>query len=172
VRLDRRGVLVAAAAGSAALASGAAAQRGSDAEVMARLLSLERGLGDLYEAAGRRGALDRALAERLTGHEREHADGLERALRGAGPAPRASVPSPALNRALAAGGTAFLRYALRLELEAVAAYADAVTSLRDPRLLQPLGSIMAAEGQHLAALRAALGTESLTRAFETGQPVG
>ena len=35
----------------------------------------------------------------------------------------------------------------------MAAYADAVTNLRDPELLQPLGSIMGGEGQHLVVLR-------------------
>ena len=70
------------------------------------------------------------------------------------------MPSPALNRALASGGRAFLRYALALEEEAVAAYADALTSLRDPDLLQPLGSIMGSEGQHLVVLRAELGVRA------------
>ena len=77
------------------------------------------------------------------------------------------MPSPALNRALARGGAAFLRYALALEEEAVAAYADALASLRDPDLLQPLGSIMGSEGQHLVVLRRELDVEPLTRAFET-----
>ena len=36
-----------------------------------------------------------------------------------GAAPLATVPSPALNRALASGGRAFLRYALAREEEAV-----------------------------------------------------
>ena len=79
------------------------------------------------------------------------------------------MPSPELNRALARGGATFLRYALALEGEAVAAYADAVAQLRDPELLQPLGAIMAGEGQHLVALRRELGIEPLTRAFETGR---
>ena len=81
----------------------------------------------------------------------------------------ATVPSPELNRALARGGESFLRYALALEGEAVAAYADALAQLRDPELLQPLGAIMAGEGQHLVALRRELGVEPLTRAFETGR---
>ena len=51
----------------------------------------------------------------------------------------------------------------------MAAYADALAQLRDPDLLQPLGAIMAGEGQHLVALRRELGVEPLTRAFETGR---
>ena len=125
----------------------------------------------MYDAAGRRGALPAALAKRLRDQEAEHAKGLEQALSGER-APVATVPSPALNRALASGGPAFTRYALRAEEEAVAAYAAAVTDLRDPDLLQPLGSIMAGEGQHLVALRAELGVAPLTRAFEIGRRVG
>jgi rubrerythrin len=162
-------------AGSAAVALAAVApvgaRRGSDAATLEDLLSLERALESMYDAAARRGMVPAELAERLRDHEREHAEGLEQALTGKR-APVASVPSPALNRALASGSTAFLRYALRAEEDAVRAYAAAVTGLRDPELLQPLGSIMAAEGQHLVALRAELGVKPLTRAFEIGRAVG
>ena len=170
MRIDRRAAL-AAAAGSLALASAPAAraQRGSDRDTLERLLSLERRLESAYDAAARMGALDRRLAELLRDQEREHADGLQEALSGGPRTPVASVPSPELTRALARGGTTFLRYALALESEVVAAYADAVSQLRDPDLLQPLGAIMAGEGQHLVALRRELGIEPLTRAFETGR---
>ena len=170
MRVDRRSALAAAAAGTVALAAGtpARAQRGADRDTLERLLSLERGLESAYDAAARRGALDGKLARLLRDQEREHAKGLEETLTGGRRAPLATVPSPALNRALASGGQAFLRYALALEEEAVAAYADALTSLRDPDLLQPLGSIMGSEGQHLVVLRAELGVRPLTRAFEGG----
>jgi len=111
------------------------------------------------------------LGERLRDHEREHAKGLEQALSGKR-APVATVPSPALNRALASGSAAFLRYALHAEEDAVRAYAAAVTDLSDPDLLQPLGSIMGGEGQHLVALRSELGLKPLTHAFEIGTAVG
>ena len=170
MRIDRRAAL-AAAAGSVVLtlAPVARAQRGSDRDTLERLLALERRLESAYDAAARRGALDTDLAELLRDQEREHAAGLEEALSGGARAPVATVPSPALNRALAGGGATFLRYALALESEAVAAYAAAVTDLRDPELLQPLGAIMAGEGQHLVALRRELGLEPLTSAYETGQ---
>jgi hypothetical protein len=170
VRVDRRTAL-AVAAGSAVLLAppSAGAGRRSDRDTLEDLLSLERRLESAYDAAARRGALPLELARRLRAHERAHAEGLEEALSGSGRAPVATVPSPELNVALARGGRAFLRYALAQEELAVAAYADALTRLTDPNLFQPLGSIMAAEGQHLVALRIELGVEPLTRAFEAGR---
>ena len=69
----------------------------------------------------------------------------------------ATVPEPELTRALSGGRRDFLRFALRSESEAVARYADAVTNLGDPTLLQPLGSVMTSHAQHLVLLRKALG---------------
>ena len=169
----RRREALAAVAGSVALAAAApaAAQRGSVRATLEDLLSLERTLESMYDAAARRGVVPVELGERLRDHEREHAEGLEQALTGKR-APVATVPSAALSRALASGAAAFLRYALRAEEDAVRAYAAAATGLRDPELLQPLGSIMAAEGQHLVALRSELGVKPLTHAFEIGARVG
>jgi hypothetical protein len=167
VRIDRRSALAAAAGSAVLLAPQAASgQRRNDRDTLERLLSLERGLESLYDAAARRGALPSGLARRLRDHERLHAEGLEEALSGGARAPVATVPSPALSLALERGGRAFLRFALAQETAAVAAYADAVTRLADRDLLQPLGSIMAAEGQHLVALRSELGVEPLTEPFE------
>ena len=172
MRVGRRQALAALAGSATLLAAGpAGAQRRSDRATLEDLLSLERTLESMYDAAARRGVLPADLAERLRDQEREHAKGLEQVLSGRR-APVATVPSPALNRALASGRGAFLRYALRAEEEAVGAYAAAVTDLRDPDLLQPLGSIMAGEGQHLVALRSELGVKPLTHAFETGTAVG
>jgi hypothetical protein len=174
VRLGRRQALLAALSGSALAAwpARAGALGRPDRDVLERLLGMERRLESAYAAAARRGAMERRLAALLRDQEHEHAAGLERAL-GAGPrAPVAGVPPPELARALASGGHAFLRYAAGLESAAVAAYSDAVTSLRDDSLLQPLGSIMASEGQHLVALRRELGASPLTRAYEVGQPPG
>ena len=111
--------------------------------------------------------MDADLADLLAGHEGEHADGLERVLKKQARAGTlATVPSPEVNRALAGGRDGFLRFALDSESEAVAAYADAVTDLRDPALLQPLGSVMTSHAQHLVLLRKALGETALTRSFE------
>ena len=64
------------------------------------------------------------------------------------------MPSPELTAALRSRES-FARYALELEAEAVASYADAAAAIRNPRLRQPLGSIMACEAAHEVALREA-----------------
>jgi hypothetical protein len=171
VSLDRRAALAAGAtaAGALVLAAPATARSGADKQVLERLMALEIRLRSTYEAAARRHVVDADLANLLAGHEGEHADGLGRVVKqkSAG-GTVATVPAPEVNRALSGGRRGFLRFALRSESEAVAAYADAVTALGDPALLQPLGSIMTSHAQHLVLLRKALGETVLTRAFEPG----
>jgi Ferritin-like domain len=154
------------AAGGAAVAvalgrPARAAAQVSDREQLERLLALEHRLEAAYETALARDAIEARLGERLLAHEREHVRGLGRVLaaRG-GRAPRAAVPPPQLGAALA-GRTAFARFATRLEAETVSAYQEALATLRDVRLLQPLGSIMAAGAQHQVALRQEVGDELL-----------
>jgi rubrerythrin len=133
----------------------------SDVEVLEDLLALETRLLSAYEAALRRDAIGVALGEMLRDHEREHARAIEQALRHAGRrAPRASVPSPELAAALRSPAS-FARFALDLEVEAVASYAEAAAAIRNPRLRQPLGSIMACEAAHEVALREAAGARVL-----------
>lgn len=168
MRADRRTALL-AATGSLLLPRAGSAQTGvPDRDVLEALLARERELESAYAAAARRRVIDAGLARHLGRQEREHAEGLERTLAGRPRNPVASVAPPELNRALAGGRRPFLRYATALEEAAVAAYADAVTALRDEKLLQPLGSIMASQGQHLVLLRRELGISPLTRAYETG----
>jgi rubrerythrin len=132
----------------------------SDADLLEDLLAVEARLASVYEAALRRGAIEPALGEALVAQERQHAAALERALAGRGRNPRASVPSPELAGAL--GDPArFARFALGIEAEAVAAYRDAAATIRDERLRQPLGSIMACEAAHTVALRESLGMRLL-----------
>lgn len=139
----------------------AAAAERPDVELLEELLGLERRLESAYEAALRRDAVAPGLGEALRDQEREHARGLEQALARAGRRnPRASVPPPELAAALRTPAS-FARFALDLEAEAVAAYAEAAASIRNPRLRQPLGSIMACEAAHEVALRDALGERSL-----------
>jgi ferritin-like protein len=129
----------------------------SDVELLEDLLAHEQGLISAYEAALRRQAIDVALGESLRDHESEHARAIERALAGAGSRnPRASVPAPELTSALRSRSS-FARFALDLEARARASYAEAAASIRNPRLRQPLGSIMACEAAHEVALRNALG---------------
>jgi rubrerythrin len=132
-----------------------------DAEVLEGLLATEQRLISAYEAALRRDAIDPALAEQLLAHEREHARALQQTLGGGAERnPRATVPSPQLTGALRSRA-AFARFALGLEAEAVTAYAEAAANIRDAKLRQPLGSIMACEAAHVVALREALGERPL-----------
>jgi rubrerythrin len=129
----------------------------SDRDLLEDLLATESRLISIYEAALRRDAIDAGLGERLLEGEREHAKALERALAGAGPRnPVASVPPPELGAALRSR-EAFARLALATEAVAMAAYVIAAATIRDPKLRQPLGSIMACEGAHQVALRDSLG---------------
>jgi hypothetical protein len=133
----------------------------TDVDILEDLLALENRLISAYEAALRREAIDVALGETLRDHEREHARGIEQALRHAGRrSPRASVPSPDLTAALRSRAS-FARYALELEARALAAYAEAAAAIRNSRLRQPLGSIMACEAAHGVALREAIGDRTL-----------
>jgi hypothetical protein len=139
------------------LARPATAAAPPDADQLERLLTLEQQLESLYEAALARDAVDSALGEALLEHEREHVRGLEQALRGRRrAAPRATVPPPRLGAALT-GPRSFARFAIDLETETVRAYQQVLTTLRNDRLLLPLGSIMASGSQHVVALRQAAG---------------
>jgi hypothetical protein len=155
VTASRRQVLLGAAAASLALAPPAAAQS-PDAEQLQRLLGLERRLEAAYAAALARDAIDPGLGERLLEHEREHVRGLEQALGRA--RPRATAPPPKLEIDFT-DRKAFARSALELEAETVDAYQDVLTTFRNDRLLQPLGSIMACGAQHEVALRQVLGED-------------
>jgi Ferritin-like domain len=129
----------------------------SDVDRLEDLLALENRLLSAYEAALRRDAIDVALGELLRDHEQEHVRAIEQALRHAGRrSPRASVPSPDLTAALRSRES-FARFARELEAEAVASYAEAAAAIRNPRLRQPLGSIMTCEAAHEVALREAAG---------------
>lgn len=121
----------------------------SDAQLVTGLLALERRLVALYDAALDRRLIDAATARLLRDQEREHAAGLERALRGMGaPVPDEVVTAPDLN-----DRDAFLLAAMEAEDGAVSAYVDALAELRNPRLAQPLGAIAASEGQHQVVIR-------------------
>lgn len=153
----RRGLLVTVGVAPLALAATAAAAPASDLDILERLLLRERRLEAAYDRALRRGVLGEQLAASLRDQEREHARGIEMTLTARGRrAPDAPEPDPRLAASLRSRD-AFAAYALGLEGRAVRAYVDALASLRDTRLLQPLGAIMASEAQHEVALRMALG---------------
>jgi hypothetical protein len=153
----RRGLLVTAGVAPLALAAAAAAAPASDLDILERLLLRERRLEAAYDRALQRGVLGEQLAASLRDQEREHARGIEMTLTARGRrAPDAPEPDPRLAASLRSRD-AFAAYALGLEGRAVRAYVDALAGLRDTRLLQPLGAIMASEAQHEVALRMALG---------------
>jgi Ferritin-like domain len=143
----------------AVLVARPAAAAPSDAEQLQRLLAHENRLESVYEAALARDAIEPGLGQSLLDHEREHVRGLEQALRGRG-APRAAVPPAGLAPALASRAD-FARFAAGVEAETVGAYQDVLTTLRNDRLLFPLGSIMASGSQHVVALRQAAGDKLL-----------
>jgi rubrerythrin len=156
---SRRRVVAGGAALALVLARPAAAAAPPDVERLERLLALEHRLESAYETALARDAIEPRLGETLVSHEREHARGLRQALRGRRE-PRAGVPPPELGEALASRAD-FARFAIDLEAETVRAYQDALATLRNDRLLLPLGSIMASGAQHVVALRQAAGQDLL-----------
>ena len=127
----------------------------SDSELLVVLLAREQRLVAAYEAALRRDAIDASLGEALLAHERRHVAALEQTLAGRGN-PTATVPSPELTAALG-DRRSFALYAIRLEGETVGAYADHVPRIRDPKVRQPLGSIMVCGGAHVVALKDSVG---------------
>jgi len=131
----------------------------SDAELLNDLVSRERRLVSAYEAALRRDAIEASLGETLLAHERAHVAALERTLAGRGD-PVASVPSPELTAALR-HRRSFALYAKQLEDELVYMYADRVPRIRDPKLRQPLGSIMICDASHVVALKQSMGNRFL-----------
>jgi hypothetical protein len=169
VRTTRRRLLALAAAlplGGAVATRGAAGSRSggrSDTELLDELVTHEHGLAAAYAAALRRRAIEPALGELLLAHERDHVRGLEQVLSGVGRrAPRATVPSPELTRALRSR-EAFASHAFKLETDALSAYSEALPQLRDAGLRRPLGSIMVCGGTHQIALRDVLGEPLLPR---------
>jgi Ferritin-like domain len=160
VSVTRREIVAAGIAAGMAVPAGASAQA-SGVGAVERLLTFESRLEGAYRAALERQAIEPRLGRRLLAHEREHVRGVEVALRALGRRrPRATVPMPEQAAALASPRS-FARFALSLEEETTAAYAELLAGLSAPGLLQPLGSIMACGAQHQVALRALLGRDLL-----------
>ena len=130
------------------------AQR-SDVDLLQDLLAREHRLLSAYEAALRRDAIDPALGRLLAAHERAHVAALEQALAGRGN-PVATVPAPDVTAALR-DRRSFAEYAMNLEGETVGFYSDSVPRIRDPKLRQPLGSIMTCGAAHVVALKDSIG---------------
>jgi hypothetical protein len=158
-----RGQLVAAAIWAGALSADPALGQPSGVDQLERLLAFEQRLEAAYGAALERCAIDAPLGRSLLAQERKHVRGLELALQTLGRrGPQAAVSPPEQGSGLT-GRRAFARFALALETQTVAAYAQVLATLDAPGLLQPLGSIMTSGAQHQVALREVLGEPLLGR---------
>jgi hypothetical protein len=172
------GALSVAAASAPGLrhATAALARTDSDVRVLERALRLEQTAAFVYGEAQRSGRLAPPLrnALRLFAEQgREHAVRLVVELERLGgtppPGPDRVSDVPGLGPALAGGRRTILEFAVAQEESLVAAYYRAQRELLDPKLMQLAASLMANAGQHLAALREALGENPVPNAFETGQ---
>ena len=168
--MERRQFLLAAPAGVLAACGGAAETGGpagdrADLAVLHAALELERSAAALYrvgiEAAPRR----RRLLERILEHEIAHGHGIRQAiadLRGrAAPAPSHEQLARRFPRLR--DERAFLAFARDFERRAVESYAAGLPRLRSGRLRGTLGSILAAEAEHAAAIARELGGDPLER---------
>jgi hypothetical protein len=156
-----RGQFVGVALWAGALGADPALGQPTGVDQVERLLGFEHRLEAAYDAALGRGAIDAPLGRSLLAQEREHVRGVELALRTlGGRVPQRTVSPPA---SAIRGRRAFARFALALETQAVNAYAQVLSTLDAPGLLQPLGSIMTSGAQHQVALREVLDEPLLGR---------
>jgi rubrerythrin len=115
------------------------------------------------------------IVRRFRDHEQAHVTVLTKALADLGgttpPPPATAKDVDAVVKGLgdvrSQGDVA--RFAIELELAAIAAYYDAHRKLLDGKLLQTGASIMANEAQHLVVLRQAVKQDPVPNAFETGE---
>jgi hypothetical protein len=158
-----RGQFVGVALWAGALGADPALGQPSGVDQLERLLTFEHRLEAAYGAALEHGAIDAPLGRSLLAQERKHVRGVELALQTLGRrGPQATVSPPEQGSGLT-GRRAFARFALALETQTVAAYAQVLATLDAPGLLQPLGSIMTSGAQHQVALREVLGEPLLGR---------
>jgi hypothetical protein len=158
-----RGQFVGVALWAGALGADPALGRPSGVDQVERLLALEQRLEAAYGAALERGAIDAPLGRTLMAQERDHVRGVELALRTLGGRVSQATVSPPEPASALRGRRSFARFALALETQTVAAYAQVLATLDAPGLLQPLGSIMTSGAQHQVALRELLGEPLLGR---------
>jgi ferritin-like protein len=158
-----RGQFVGLAVCAGALGAEPALGQPGGVDRVERLLEFEHRLEAAYGAALERGAIDAPLGRTLLAHEREHVRGVELALRTLGGRVSQATVSPPEPASALRGRRAFARFALALETQTVAAYAQVLATLDAPGLLQPLGSIMTSGAQHQVALRELLGEPPLGR---------
>jgi rubrerythrin len=146
-------------------------QMRSDASVLNALLDLERTAVLAYAAAGARlrGAA-RPVARTLMAHEREHQRAVEAAIRDLGADPVPPRPAAAYRDGFPPLRTPrdVLRFALDIENTQISAYGESLGSLATPGLRVMLGSILAAEAEHMSVILGQLGEPQAPHALVTG----
>lgn len=164
-RLTRRQTLLAATATAlAARPARAVAQAALEADVLSRAVRLELTSLFAYDRVVASGLLrprEQRRAERLLGHEAEHARALAVALRDLGGAvpdqPRTldDVEVPAIRAGLDRLDDRGAALAVLVEVERLStqAHQAAIGRLRDARHIQLAATILAAEAAHLVAWR-------------------
>jgi rubrerythrin len=173
----RLGGLAVVSAGAPALleAGPALAQGQEDAGIVTRAARLELVAAFVYGTMSARQELPeglRSLSSILRDQDRDHAQKMSDALEAVG-APRPTGPTAVrdvagMAEALAGGEKEILEFAVALEERTVGVYYRAHQRLRDAKLIQSVSTIMGADGQHLVALRRALGRTPVPHALETG----
>jgi hypothetical protein len=134
-----------------------------DADVLRRLLGVERRTVAAYAAASR---LLPAEARGFLAHERDHALGLEQAIRDLGGAVAAAGASAATPRLR--DRTSALEHLLALEDESAAAYLGALPQLSSPDLRATVAATLTTEAEHSAVLLDALGRAPVPAALFGG----
>jgi rubrerythrin len=183
--MSTRRAFVAGAAVALAVPRVAMAKEGGEVAALTHAIELEQAAAYVYDAGVKSGLLDAELAGvagNLRDHEQAHADALAVLLEALGGHPPAAPDTPeAADARLAALGLetslreladapAFLTLALALEQRQAAHYTAAVARIGDIRLIQTVGSILAAEGQHLVVIRGALERAPIPTPLESGRP--
>ncbi len=154
----RRALLLAApAALLSACGAEPAAPKPSDADVVARLLTVESAEESFYTVALKRAP--NPLFRRLRAQERAHHAALADAYRSL----TGRLP-PDAGSSVHQGG---LAVALGSEQRSYTAHLEALPQLRDGGLRRLVASIAAAEAEHVAVLRGELGRPQAPQAFVT-----
>lgn len=170
--LTRREACLAAGALSLAAVAPARAQATPEAQRLTRATRVEYATAFAYAQLGGRHA---ELGRQLAAAEADQAKALVASVEALG-APRPPVVRVVEDATAVVDGLelppddrAWLRYAARCELAAIAAHTEILAIVQDAYLLQTSASMLAAAGAHLVSLRRALNSEELPRPFETGR---
>ncbi len=140
----------------------------TDVDILNRLLHLEHAAIAAYTAGTPLLSTSMAKAGALfLNDELSHAGELDGLIREAGAKPIQPAPSYALGHPRNTEEVLMLFHAV--ENAQIAAYLNAITLLEPGVVKQQVASILANDAQHVAVVRAALGTTAIPSAFVTGR---